>query len=352
MLKHGGCKEVDVLDFSVNINPIMDEQVMKPLLNKYAKAIHTYPEIEGESLVECICELEGIPAEHIIVGNGAIECLYLLARSLKPATVIIVEPTFSEYKRAFEIVGSQVLPLVMDMNCTHKDMERKLSGQIRKIKPDLVVICNPNNPTGYKFSEGFIEAISVSQRVHKGFVLIDESFRQFEGIPTSFECDKWNVIVLTSLTKYYGVAGLRAGYIMATKSVIEGMKAQQLPWSVNGLAVKIVPELMRDTSLVLKTNTWYSKEKLKMIEALNALAYIVPMESNANYICCRLESVEGKALNKWLLEQEPRMAIRTCDEFIGLSPYYIRIGLKDTVSNEILMTKLKEYEEVMTWDKS
>jgi threonine-phosphate decarboxylase len=344
MLKHGGYAK-GILDFSINVNPCVTQALLMPYIEKAVDEIGRYPDILGNSLVVKIAEVENISLDHIIVGNGASDCLYTCARALKPHTVLIIEPTFTEYRRAFEGVGSHVLSLSINLSEQQVRIEEKLIEQIRKIKSDMVVLCNPNNPTGGVYSEAFIEQIIKIQAAHKGFVLIDASFRQFEGLPTYFDEKRWNLIVLMSLTKYYGVPGLRCGYLMATKSVIMAMKEEQVPWSINSLALEVMPRLMEDRALDMATQTWYQAEKSKMVKALTHLTFTKPMKSHANFICCRLSNVIGNDLNQWLLNQESPMALRTCDDFVGMGDAFIRIGLKDAQSNDRLIEALKYYEE-------
>ena len=344
MLKHGGYAK-GIIDFSVNINPCVTQALLMPYVEKAVGEIGRYPDIQGNSLVEKIAEVENVAADHIIVGNGASDCLYTCARALKPQTVLIIEPTFTEYRRAFEVVGSHVLSLTIDLSDQQGIIEEKLIHQIKKIKGDMVILCNPNNPTGAVYSEAFIEQIIKIQAAHKGFVLLDASFRQFEGLPTYFNEKRWNLIELMSLTKYYGIPGLRCGYLMATKSVIMAMKEVQVPWSVNGLTLEIMPWLMADMTLVQATQEWYGAEKSKMEKALTDLSFVEPMKSHANFICCRLSNLSGHDLNEWLLDQESPMALRTCEDFVGMGDEFIRIGLKDALSNDRLIEALIRYEE-------
>ena len=344
MLKHGGYKK-GIVDFSVNVNPCVTQALLLPYMEQAIEEIGRYPDILGNGLIEKIAAVEKVSVDHIIVGNGASDCLYTCARAIKPPTVLIIEPTFTEYRRAFEMIGSHVLSLNMNLSDQLEQIEETLIHQIRKIKSDMVILCNPNNPTGGVYSEAFIKQIIKIQASHKGFVLLDASFRQFEGLPSFFEEQYWNLIVLMSLTKYYGVPGLRCGYLMATKSVIMAMKEEQVPWSINSLALEIIPRLIEDGALVKETQAWYQAEKNKFEKALTKLSFVMPMKSHANFICCRLLKVSGHDLNQWLLNQEPPMAIRTCEDFVGMGDGFIRIGFKDASSNDQFIEALIRYEE-------
>ena len=343
MLIHGGNYNEGVVDFSVNTNPCVTEAYMAELMAKHSDKALKYPEIDGESLLKAISETWEIEPSRLMIGNGAIDCLYQLTAALKSETAVIVEPTFSEYRKALEMTGTAVASLPYDMKLSPSDAEAQLLNQLTKIRANLVVICNPNNPTGHCYSDDFVQKLILAQERHKGYVLIDESFRFFENIPSYYNKKSWNCLILTSLTKYYGIPGLRIGYLAGNYSLIESIKKAQMPWNINGVALAVTKELMIDEGLKNRTSDWYKREKDFMVEGLSRLKGINIMTSQANYLLCQLEHVKGSELNQWLLEASEPMALRECHSFPGLSDNYIRIGLKDHKANEGLINKLQEY---------
>lgn len=343
MLVHGGNFGVDVLDFSVNTNPCIKEETMAALMALHGHKALSYPEIDAGSLITAIGDKWQIEPSRLMVGNGAIDCLYRFCGALKPDTALVVEPTFSEYRKALELVKTSVMALSYDLSVEEKVAEQELLNQMSKIRADLIVLCNPNNPTGHAYSDGFVEALIQQQSKHKGYVLIDESFRFFEEIPSYYKKEHWNLAVLTSLTKYYGIPGLRVGYLACNYSLIQGMKDQQMPWNINGVAIGVTKDLLENTALEVATSTWYTEEKAFMLEGLKALDGVKVNPSKANYVLCHIGEFKGSDLNEWLLDGTPSMAIRTCKSFEGLSDNYIRIGIKTHKDNEALLNRLKDY---------
>ncbi len=341
---HGGGYGDDVLDFSVNTNPNVTITHMAKLLSDSAMAALKYPEIDGTSTEAFIGKAFGIEPGRLAIGNGAIDCLYRVVQVMAPSSAVIIEPTFSEYKQALNLYGCDVHALVYDVSESARSQEELFLTQLRKIKAELVVICNPNNPTGHVFNETFIERLIEQQAKHKGYVLVDESFRFFEDIKSCYRKEAWNLVVLTSLTKYYGIPGLRIGYMTANHGIIEGMKEQQIPWNINGLAESVIRSLMTDASLVKTTKEWYEQAKTFMTEGLGSIDYLEPLESRTNYILCHMKSGSSKGLNKYLMSAPDAISVRECDSFAGLSGQYIRIGLKDHDSNKRLVEKLKNYK--------
>lgn len=314
-MEHGGIFDEGVLDFSVNTNPCVTQERIEKLLVKHADKGLVYPDMNGDDLLQAICRQEAIDPSRMVVGNGATDCLYRMAESLKPKTAVLIEPTFSEYRKALSLHGCDVYGLPYNFSVDQSIAEEDLLGQLKKVKADLVVICHPNNPTGHCYSDTFIADLIKNQRVHKGYVLVDESFRFFEGIQSSYKKDDWNLMVLTSLTKYYGIPGLRIGYMTGNHSLIETMKKAQMPWNINGLALAVTQELMEDQELKEATAAWYKSEKAYMVKALSDLSGVKVLESKANYVLCHLTSYLGSDLNQWLLAQDMAMGIRECTSF-------------------------------------
>ncbi len=149
MNKHGGYHgESDVIDYSVNINPLgFPQSIRKKMMDSIDDMIK-YPDISGAQAREAIAEDVNIEPNRLIMGNGASELIYLFARATSPEKVLIIQPTFNEYERAFRLAGSHID--VFELSAKdgfHMDMapfEKTLEGY----RPDVVVLCNPNNPTG------------------------------------------------------------------------------------------------------------------------------------------------------------------------------------------------------------
>lgn len=342
-MTHGGSFEDGVVDFSVNTNPCVTKEMMEELLVKHADKGLVYPDVDGQALLQSIATTMEIDPSRMVLGNGATDCLYRMAASLKPKTAVLIEPTFSEYRKALSLHGCDVYGLGYDFKANKSMAEQQLLDQLKKVKADMVVLCHPNNPTGHCYSDTFIKQLIQNQRVHKGYVMVDESFRFFEDLPSAYNSDDWNLVVLTSLTKYFGIPGLRIGYMTGNYSLIEAMKTSQMPWNLNGLALAVTQDLMDDQPLKEATSAWYTSEKAYMMTALASLSGLHVHESHTNYLLCRLDKYLGSEINQWLLAQSEAMGIRECDSFEGLSDAYIRIGLKSHEDNEKLVHQLEEY---------
>lgn len=335
---HGGGYAVDVIDFSVNINPTMTKQHMDKLLLKSSESALIYPDIDNRKLVSLIGKYYGIEKDALYVGNGATDCLYNLAALRVFNSVGIIEPTFSEYRRSFELYGTEVKSIEFNKN------ESSLLKAVMACDVELIVLCMPNSPTGYAYSAEFMSQLLNHIHNSSKKLLIDESFRLFEDIPSVYRHGISDVLILMSLTKYYGIPGLRIGYLAGDKGLIAELQKFQQPWALNGLLTGIMAELLENKTFDADTKYWYHREKNKMVEELAQLTYLSYIEGASNFLFFKMNQCTGTDLNQWLLGNDPPMAIRCCEDYTGLGDNYIRIGLKDSVSNDRLIEALRKYE--------
>ncbi len=182
MNKHGGYygKDKDkVIDFSVNINPLGISTRVKDEIIEALDNIDRYPEIDGESSRKVIAEDLGLREEEVILGNGAIELIYLFANGVKPKRVMVIQPTFNEYERAFKIAGSEIIHFQRDNENKFNLNIKSLISELKKHKPDVLVLCNPNNPTGSFIEIEEFYTVLDSLKDIGAYLFLDESFIDF-----------------------------------------------------------------------------------------------------------------------------------------------------------------------------
>jgi len=217
MNKHGGYRggRKDVLDFSININPLGMPEGLRKRLEAALDDLGRYPEITGETARNKIAEDIGAAPENVILGNGAIELIYLFARGVHPERALIPVPTFNEYRRALSMNGcGEVCELTLSPEDDFALDPERLIRLAEKCHPEAVYLCNPTNPTGRLYSKAFIKELM--DRMDPEIIwFIDESFIEFSGIETCLEYVNHSdrrLFLLRSLTKFFGVPGLRIGY--------------------------------------------------------------------------------------------------------------------------------------------
>ena len=218
-----GLKQENLLDFSANISPTgLPSGVWEAIKSVDLKI---YPDPDCLEMREAISKHISnssmkIPIERVFVGNGSNEILHLISRIKlsKNSTALIMSPTYGEYEFAFRLTGASVKNFNANFDGDFKWDFKKASNLIKNKKPNLVIICNPNNPTG-KYSKREEIEILVKASLHSGTILVlDEAYLSFVANPwNSLSLLKYsNIILVRSMTKNYANTALRLGYALAS----------------------------------------------------------------------------------------------------------------------------------------
>lgn len=330
---HGGTVKA-LLDFSVNLNPLVKEREISKLLLSSVKSAIKYPEERGESLVRAIAEREGIEEEHIVLGNGSIELFYYLPLVLKPKRAFTLEPTFCEYRYICQINNIEpraLLPVeefLWDLSYV-KSLLRE---------GDILFICNPNNPTGTLLSREAILDLAESG----AFIVIDEAFMDFsledQSLLKSAAAMK-NVIVIKSLTKIYAIAGLRIGFLVANREIVNKFREILPLWNVNGLAIEVAKKMIADSTFLDRTKAYVTKERSYLINALSQFERIKIFDGRANFFLIKTDV--AKKLHNFALSRG--LYLRDNRGFYGLSEEFIRIAVKERRENRALIGLVRDF---------
>ena len=341
--QYGKCMD-EVIDFSANINPFVSASV-EEALPSILEVAKNYPDIHYTALREEIASYVSCEKEQVIVGNGATEVIYLLMKSLchiKEIQVLgIVQPTFSEYERSARLNGIEIIDLYLKSENNFALDERYIEKWLPQM--DVLFICNPNNPTGNVHDlKRLIDMISAQDK----WLIVDETFLEFVETESSYTVvplikSYRKLIVIKAITKFFGLPGLRLGYgITSHKGLLEAMHHYKEPWTVNSFAEHLTGYLLRDKDYQGESKAYFKKERVHMLEALNALEGITAYPTATNFILLRLGRITAKALKEKLFQEES-ILIRDASNFKGLDTYYIRIAIKTPHENQRLVAALK-----------
>jgi len=331
-----------ILDFSASINPLgYPENVRKVILENFDDILH-YPDIDCTSLRKYIGQKVGRPEDEIIVGNGSTELFYLIPRALKPAKGIIFQPTFSEFAEALKCSHAEVINSILKKADKFCFTYRKEYFDDKEI--GMVFLCNPNNPTGQLVEKAVILSM-VKQHPTITFV-IDEAFIDFVEEPEKYSViheagTLRNLIVVRSLTKFYGFPGLRIGYLAAHADLIIKMMEYKEPWSVNALAQCAAMTALEDEEFFSRSREFMFTERLYLFHELSGIQGLSPYKPTANYIFVRINTndMPSSLLCEQLLEHG--IAVRDCSNFIGLNDKHFRIAVRTRKENMMLVSTLK-----------
>ncbi len=207
-----GLPRSELVDFSANINPLGFPEWLRPLISSQLSELMHYPDPEAVELTEAIAAANETPSAQVLVANGASELLHLLPQVIAPERVVLPVPCYVDYAASVRKAGLAVELFPLSAEDGFHLCCQRLS---KVLAPgDLVIIGQPNNPTGLLTSKQ--ELIGLAQQNPQVQFVIDESFIDFAGAEHSLRRQRpGNVTIVQSLTKSWAIPGLRLGYMLA-----------------------------------------------------------------------------------------------------------------------------------------
>ncbi|MGI0020411.1 MAG: pyridoxal phosphate-dependent aminotransferase [Nitrososphaera sp.] len=342
---HGGVYSVDPkmvrLDCSSSVNPLgAPGKAVRAIERSAGELAPMYPDPECRDLKKGLARYLGVNTDQIAVGNGAAEIIYWFARLFAKRRVVIPAPTFCEYELASQKAGAVVtfVPLAVDFALDADAVIASAKGV------DALFLCNPNNPTGMLATRAIKKVIEDVDNTTK--IMLDECFieladRQETLLKLVDRHD--NLVVLRSLTKSFGMAGLRAGYSVSSPALAGQLSSLKVPWNVNGLAQAAGVAALADRRHVAKARALVKKERAFLYERLNRLESLVPVRSDANYLLLRLKSGDSTHFRDRLMKKTG-VLVRDCSTFTGMGSQHVRIAVKTHKENMMLVKALEEMD--------
>ena len=324
------------LDFSVSTNPFgMPDTVREALMSRIDEFVN-YPDPLCRELCTAIADFENVQNDWIVCGNGAADLIYRLCFAIEPRRALVCAPTFSEYERALEQVGSEVIYHELKAE-NYFDITDNLLERIDQ-SIDMLFLCHPNNPTGRLISCELIELIMRRARQTGTIVLVDECFLDFTtGKSTKrFLADTPELCILKAFTKIYAMAGLRLGYTLGSdKNLLQKISAVAQCWSVSVPAQIAGAAALTCDNWQKKTLDLIEEERYFLSGSIEKMGITV-YPGDANYLLlCSEKPLQEMLLSKGIL-------IRSCANFKGLDESFYRIGIKARKENSCLIQALEE----------
>ncbi|MCX4318626.1 histidinol-phosphate transaminase [Lachnospiraceae bacterium 38-14] len=336
-----------IISFSANVNPLGISPSLKNTLSQHLDAITAYPDREYTSLRTCIANYVRSEAENIIVGNGSTELISLFIQIERPKKAMIIGPTYSEYEREIFLGGgtTHYYPLKEkdDFRLDLEDFKEHLNESI-----DLLVICNPNNPTSSAISRQEMRGILDVCKQYDIFVMVDETYVEFAdnvGDTTSIPLTNYynNIIILRGTAKFFAAPGLRLGYaVTGNHDLIKAINTRKNPWTINSLAV-IAGELMfTDQEYIEKTRELILAERKRIYKKFAESGMFKVYPPNANFLLAKI--LKDDITSQDLFDRAIRrgMMIRDCSTFPFLDQKYIRFCFMMPEDNDRLSLCLLE----------
>ncbi|NIM26419.1 MAG: threonine-phosphate decarboxylase [Nitrososphaeria archaeon] len=344
-IKHGGIFSISkpdpkILDFSSNINPLGPGANVHKTIKENLETLSIYPDPESTELRRLLQKYTQTPLSQVVIGNGATELIYNFCNSFlsKKTPVLIPIPTFGEYEAASKLSGATVKFFkTMDLNNDLKDFISKIP------RNGCIFICNPNNPTGKLLSKNNMKIILDSAKKKNTMVFVDECF--IELVPKynesiiSFVKNYNNLFILRSLTKSFGLAGIRIGYGLGSKKIISILNKIKIPWNVSGLAQHAAIAALSNPKHLDKAKKIIQDESNYLTSKISKLSNFECTESSTNFILIK-SKINSQNLQKKLLKK--KILVRDCSNFRGLNKNFIRIAVKTRKQNQKLVKALEE----------
>jgi len=323
----------EIIDFSISTNPFMPPPDIREILRDLA--VTQYPDSAATGLRRRLADRLAVPPENILVGSGTTELIRLVALTYLRVgdSVFVVEPTYGEYEVAARLGGARLRRYRAGEKAGFRPDIKEVTGLIRAGRPRICFICNPNNPTGVYLPQTAIEAIL--EAMPDGLLVLDEAYAAFaenEWDSTAF-VGRDNCVLLRSMTKDYGLPGLRLGYAVAHGKIIAALRRVMPPWSVNSAALAVGAAVLERDEYLRQSLRQVRRAKYALVEGLTGLGLEV-LPSAANYFLVKVG--DGAAFRSALLAQG--IQVRDCASF-GL-PEYVRLAPRTPVENDNLVAAI------------
>ncbi len=334
----------DIIDASASIVPFkLPKKLTSYLINSIKnESIKFYPDRSYFEVKNAISAWHNIDPSMILPGNGASELFTWAARDASLNGISsLPSPCFGDYQRALKCWNAPYIHTPLPLSWSNSN------PQTFPIKPktDVLWITNPHNPTGQLWSRSSIKSLLDNYKL----VICDEAFisltprgenQSIIDLTKSYT----NLIVIRSLTKFLGIAGLRIGYAITNSDRLLKWKEIRDPWPVNTLAINVTNMIMKDSKMhkkrLNKVHRWVEEEGKWLHQNLSNFSSIKALPSTTNF---QLIKIDCSILN--LIENLKKRGIllRDCRSFINLDKNWIRVSLQKRKQNIQIINTLKDY---------
>jgi threonine-phosphate decarboxylase len=336
----------EVLEFSGPINHLGPPSKAVEAVRQNAKLIRYYPDPNPVEFKAEIAKYigHGVEVENILLGNGSIELIYTITEILpRGFKAMMPVPSFSEYEKAALRVGGETIfvQLPEDFALENDKIKKAITEETK-----ILCICNPHSPSGTLYSKERILDLLEFCNEKDIIFSIDENYIEFadKGEDTTLVGavkDYENLFVIRSVTKFYGMPGIRFGYGIAAENMIDKLETMRLPWSINGLACQATLAAFNDSEFIENTKRTIAKERGALARSLSEIEGLRVYPSVTNFLLVR---IQNRKLTSTLLKEllaKKHILIRDCCTFMGLDDSYFRVTVRSDKDNQKLADTIK-----------
>lgn len=342
--QHGGYWRHGFIDHAYLYNLYFPpEPFFEQLTEQIHELVLNYP-VAQDVLAELVGDLIDRPAEWIVVGNGAAELIKIVSSNIERKLIVPV-PSFNEYANAAP--AGRVVEFALDPPSFQLDVD-KFAAEIIRCNADLAVVVSPNNPTSLLVPKSDLLLLLKKLEDHDCMLIIDESFIDFardrDQETLEREVDRHpNLAIFKSMSKAYGICGLRIGYMLTANAEFAAKVRQGLHiWNINGFAetfLRLAPQYRQDFTTSCDQ---VKADRDLFFQELSAIPGMVVFQPDANYIFCRLpdDAPSGPEVTRRLFI-EHNIYIKHCQgKTMPESDRYIRIASRTQDENRTMAEAL------------
>ncbi len=343
-----GIPKESIVGFGANVNPLGLSQNIQAAIADNLHIITAYPDRNYVALRAAIADYCSADADHIVVGNGSTELISLLIQHLHPRKALLLGPTYSEYERELALCGGEMVYYDLlpehEFQIQPEEFLAQLDDSI-----DLLILCNPNNPTSSAISAEIMERILAHCQERNIFVMVDETYVEFApdiaAISSMTHVANYdNLMIIRGVSKFFAAPGLRLGYgITSNEAFINVLHTHQNPWTLNSIGAFAGELMMRDTAYISRTRELILSERERIYRELQTIPELHTFEPIANFFLVKIQKpgITSSEIFDFLIKKG--LMIRDCSSFTNLKGEYIRFCIMNPSDNTRLLEGLREY---------
>lgn len=337
-----GIRKENIVSFAANVNPLGISPKLRETLSQRIDTIMSYPDRDYNSLRKKISEYVNADTEDIIVGNGSTELISLFIQIKHPKKALIVGPTYSEYEREVSLGGGCSLYYRLEEENDFRIDINLLDNEL-KSDVDLLVICNPNNPTSSAITRNDMRRILDICKKKGIFVMVDETYVEFTEDIQKITCLPLtryynNIVILRGISKFFAAPGLRLGYaICGNGDLLKEMNQRKNPWTINSLAAIAGEIMFTDEEYISKTRMLISKERDRVCNILSNCSNIEVFSPVANFVLIKILKDDVSSMDLFESAIRKGYLIRDCSTFPFLDNKFVRFCFMMPEQNDALV---------------
>ena len=288
--QHGGYYRHNFIDHAYLYNLYFPpEEIFLKFKNQIHDLVLNYP-VAQNALAELVGKIINQPFERIVVGNGAAELIKIISGHISEKIIVPV-PSFNEYANAAPL--GQIIEFPLEFPSFKLDVD-KFAAEALRVKADVAVVVTPNNPTSILVPKSDLIKLVKKLETFNCMLVIDESFLDFSENSDKITMEKEilnypNMTILKSMSKAYGICGLRIGYMLtANKKFADAVRNGIHIWNINGFAEEFLRLLPTYKEEFLKSCKQVRSDRDSMYKKFNSINGMIVYKPDANYIFCRL----------------------------------------------------------------